>query len=227
LQTLVERTSISLQQQCSSSRADWAPQVRELYVLEFIQCVGAKQVAGHRQRPVGREERLVDLRCRSIELRGLQARECPQLADQGTTAGRHRPQHDVIEWCARLTGAQGDKPPEADADDGHPSYPRPSVQPSHRLVHGLGPGAQATGISGTSSTVTGAREIEAQGVVPGLGQPLGPYPTAAIRAHVLPPKRRAQQHGGIEGRADGFVVEGKHGIGRAVEIQRKGHQLSV
>ena len=112
---------------------------------------------------------------------------------EARAACRGRPQHDLVDGCALGDRLAGHQAAEAHPDRRHAPAAGALAQPRRGGCHRVAPCLYSIGVPRCAAAVAGAREVEAQGRVPCLGEVFGPCSAWAVGADVIPAEGRADQ----------------------------------
>jgi len=143
--------------------------------------------------------------CRTADARTRGARGPPCVRRPGCPRSP-----DPRTWLPRSSAPSATSPPDAVADHRDATASR-GAQPGLAVDDGGAPQAKSLGIGGRGGAVAGARGVEAQRGMAGLGELGGPEATAAVRGHVVPAERRAEQDSEICRVCGGLVRRAEDG----------------
>ena len=148
---------------------------------------------------------------RQAVARRLEAGKGPLGPDERAAVAGRVPGDELVDRRTIADRLDRDQAAKAHADRRDTPAAGRVAEPGRRGRGRLGPGREAPGIGRHAGAVAGAREVEAQCRMAGVGEVLGPRPAGPVRRHVVPAPGRTQQHGrgrrGVGGRP---VVDREH-----------------
>ena len=219
-QPLVDADPVALQQQRSARQTMGKGETAEVDLAQLRLGGGAEDEATDLELALGRRRRV---RHALEHLGGLEPGKRLELTGQLAPARGRRPQNEPVDGRARLDGAAGEHPAQAQAHGHDGARARLEPHRTGRRGHRRGPRLEAAGIPGIPAAVTAPGQREAQHREAGPGQAPAPLAQDPVGAHLVPAERRAEHDGRVTGRPLGPV---QHAEGRGavdVEVERLAH----